>query len=400
MKSRIFALLVGVTVALTACSKPAEQPAPPAQTHAEPDAHEDGEDAHGENVVTMTASVQEQVGIKTAPVERRALETQLTTTGEFEANPDRVAHVTTRVPGRVVALHKSIGDSVQAGAPLATLDSVELGQAQSAFLEALARKDLAAKTYERQSKLFKDELIAQKEVLAASNDLSLAKIEVDKAKSQLKLYGMTEARISALARNRQLDPTLPLVAPLSGVVLSRHLTLGEVLEPGAAQPAFTLTDVSELWVVANLYEKDLALVKEGQPAAVTTTAYPGKTYRGRVSLISTALEPETRTAKARIVVQNADRKLKPQMFATAQIAVGDREALAIPSEALVQDKSETFVFVRKGPDSFERQPVQVGLKAEGFYPVTSGLNQGQEIVVKGAFTLKSELVKESLGHDH
>ena len=411
MKLKYLGLLLSTTLVLAACNKPSDQARPPAETHAEQGGHAEGEhkegqaeegheDGHAENVVNLTADVQKKVGITTSPVTQQSLETVLTTTGEFEANPDRVAHVTTRVPGRVINLHKSIGDSVRAGEPLATLDSVELGQAQSAFLEALARHDLAAKTYERQSKLFKDELIAQKEVLAASNQLSLAKIDVDKAKSQLKLYGMTDARIASLAKNRNLDPTVPLLAPIGGVVVMRHLTLGEVLEPGAAQPAFTLTDVSELWVNANLFEKDLALVKEGQPATVTTPAYPGKSYRGRVSLISTALDPETRTAKARIAVTNTDRKLKPQMFATARIAIGDHAALAIPAEAKVQDQSETFVFVRKGPESFEKRPVQLGLKAGEFYPVTSGLNPGEDIVVKGAFTLKSELVKESLGHDH
>lgn len=400
LRNRTIALVAASALMLSGCAKQAEKPAPQAEAehHAEGEAHHD--DPHEEGVVRLAAPIQRQIGLASAPLGTRSLATVLTTTGAIEANGNREAHVTTRVPGRVIALYKAVGDVVRAGEPLATLDSVELGQAQSAYLEAYARYELSRSTFDREQKLFQEQLIAQKEALAAENQLRLSEIDLQKAKSQLSLYGFTDARVRKLAATRRLDPTIPLLAPIGGVVLSRELTLGEVLEPRTEAPAFILTDVSQLWANANLFEKDLPLVYEGQQATIKTPAYPGKTYRGRVSLISTTLDKETRTAKARIVVDNADRKLKPDMFATIRIEVGAKEALALPAEAVTREKEQTFVFVRTEPEAFERRPVSVGDKVGEHYPVLEGLKAGEDVVVKGAFTLKSELQKESLSHDH
>lgn len=397
--------LLLAALSLSACwgGAPKKEEAPPAHEEVghEDEGHKEGEEAHNESEVVLAVDAQQGIGLATAVAARRPIATELVTTGEVEANANREAHVTTRVPGRVSAIYKNVGDAVRAGEPLAMLDSVALGEAQSAYLEALARQELARSTYERQRKLYQAELIAQKEVIAAQNQLRLAQIDVDKAKSQLRLYGYTAGRTATLASRRELDPTVPLLAPIAGVVLERHLTLGEMLEPGAQQPAFMLTDVSELWVNANLYERDLARVKVGQAATVVVPAFPGKTYSGRVSLISTALEKESRTAKARIVVTNGDRRLRPDMTATVRIAVDSQQTLAVPEAAIVQDAGEKFVFVRKDGTTFERRPVKVGAKSGEWVAVESGLQPGETVVTKGSFSLKSELMKESLGgHGH
>ncbi|MNS04991.1 Cobalt-zinc-cadmium resistance protein CzcB [compost metagenome] len=424
---RILAWLLIPTVVLAACSKPAEEatkkPRDAAATeehtqpgeahgpgeegqHAEGEAgHTDGEDAgggaHNENAVSLKPESQRIIGLATEPAQLRPVKTVFTTTGEIEANANREAHVTTRVPGRVVKVAKNVGDRVGAGETLAVLDSVELGEAQSTYLEAIAKYDLARSTHARQQRLYRDELIAQKEVIAASNALRLAQIDVNTAKNRLELLGFTPARIAALASGRRLDPTVPLLSPIRGVVIARHLTIGEVLEPRAEQPAFTVSDISELWVNATLYERDLARVHQGQSATITTPAYPGKVYRGRVSVISTGLEKETRTATARIVVANPDGLLKPDMAADVRIEVGSQSTLAVPSSAIVKDKDDTYVFIRKGPESFERRPVEAGEPVGGLVPITKGLTAGEEVVVKGGFSLKAELSKEEFGeHGH
>ncbi|MNS18094.1 Cobalt-zinc-cadmium resistance protein CzcB [compost metagenome] len=184
-------------------------------------------------------------------------------------------------------------------------------------------------------------------------------------------------------------------------MVARHATIGELIQPEDEQPAFIVSDITELWVNASLYERDLSRVHEGQRAVVTTPAYPGRSFAGRVSLISTALEEQTRTAKARIVVKNPDLRLKPEMFANIKIALGSRPTLAIPSSAVMQEKGETFVFTKQSDTTFERRPVQVGAPAGGFVPVESGLKAGETVVTDGAFTLKAELLKESFGeHEH
>jgi cobalt-zinc-cadmium efflux system membrane fusion protein len=284
---------------------------------------------------------------------------------------------------------------------MATIESTELGQAQSAFLEAQARYGPAKATLDRLRRLFQEDLVARKELLAAENQVRLAEIDLEKTRNQLALLGYGPDRINSLVRSRQIDATIPVTAPISGIIIAKHVTLGEQISPGDVEPAFTISDVSDLWVNANLYEKDLAKVHEGQKAVVTTPAFLGRTYQGRVSLISTTLDEVTRTAKARIVVANSDRRLKPEMFATIRIKVGQQQALAIPESALVTDKDETFVFVQRAPETFEKRPIQVGEKAGGLYPVTAGLKAGEPVVTAGGFTLKSELLKESFGeHDH
>lgn len=384
-------------VALLATGCPRGEP-PPAQGaedhHAEHQEHDKG-------VVALDAAAQAAIGLTTELAVNRQLTAELITTGEFEPNANKEAHVTTRIAGRVSAISKNVGDRARRGEELAMLESVELGQAQAAYLQALARWELASATATRQRTLLAQDLIARKEVLAADNGLRLAQIELDNASNQLALYGYGADRVRSLGRSRRLDPTLPLTAPIAGVVIERHLTVGEMVRPEDKQPAFTLSDVSELWVDATIFEKDLARVRAGQPATVTTPAYPGQRYHGKVSLVSTVLAKSTRSATARVVVPNPDGRLKPDMTATIHIAVGENTALAVPVAALVRDKDETYVFVRTGPTAFARRDVEAGPAVAGWVPIAKGLAAGEPVVVKGSFTLKAELTKESFGeHAH
>lgn len=405
---KLSSVFVAALVALTACHRAtpdAPQRAEPPEEHA--DSHgahgEEHTDApgHSEGIVKLPGDAQQRIGLRTVVAEIRKVPFMLRTTGELEANADQVAHVGTRVPGRTVRIAGSVGDRVKAGEVLAVIESVELGEAQSAFLEAQARHDLAQSAYTRKLNLFRSELTAEKEVQEAENALRVARIDQEKAENHLKLFGYTAGRIQKLARDRQLDPTVPMLAPIPGIVTSRHLTIGERVEPKAESPAYVILNPSQLWANANLYERDLAKVKIGQEATVTVAAYPGRTFRGRVSLISPELDPKTRTAHARIVVDNSGDMLKPKMFATVQVATGTQQSLAVPNTAIQQDKDKTFVFIQTGPDTFLRRDVEVGDSAGALIPIREGLQPGDKVVAEGGFTLKSEALKESFGeHDH
>lgn len=394
-----------LAIALSGCSKSENATKEQGEKHADyagdtHDEHEEGE-GHAENLVRLDADAQRRIKLAVSEVTIRPLDRTLTTTGEFEANADRLAHVTTRMPARVTRIFKTVGDLVQAGEAMATLESLELGQAQSEFLEAQANHALAKSTLERQRKLFRSDLAPQKEVLAAETQLRVAEITLEKSKNRLKLYGYTPERIASLTKSRQIDPTVPLASPINGVVVAKALTLGEMLSPDMKEHAFTVSDTSDLWVDATLYEKDMPQVSVGQAADVTASVYPGKTYRGRVALISPELNKETRTARARIVVPNPSAKLKPEMFASVRIAVSKQEMLALPQSALIQEKEATFAFVQTGPETFEKRPIKLGGKASAYYPVLSGLTPGEKVVTEGSFTLKAESVKESFGeHEH
>ncbi|MNS08865.1 Cobalt-zinc-cadmium resistance protein CzcB [compost metagenome] len=401
--------LLVATLVVAGCARQGGEPKAQEAPHGAGEQHEahggehEGhadEHGHGAGVVHMDAEAQKRAGLKVEKSAVHAVPGLLQTTGTFEANGDREAHVTPRIAGRVVKVYKTVGAQVRSGEPLVMIESLELGQAQSDFLQAQARHDLAKATRERQRKLFGSDLTAKKDVQAAESEARVLEIDLERSRNQLKLLGFGPERQATLAAQRKLDPTVPVLSPIGGRVVARHVTLGEMIRPDAEEPAYTVSDMSTLWLHAHLYERDLARVQEGQSATLTTPAYPGRSFKGRVTLISTALERDTRTAQARITVANPDGRLKPQMFANVRIDVGTRQVLAVPQSALVQDKQQTFVFVQKDSDAFERREVKVGPLAGGVYPVESGLSAGEAIVVEGGFTLKSELMKESFGEHH
>ena len=420
---RTLTTLVAAAVMMSACARTADE-GKAAATPAAHDAHEgtsgehadeaghgaekEGEhhDEHGhgpEGQVTMPAEAQRAAGVKVAPLAERVLPITVEATGTFEANAEREAHVTTRIAGRVTRVTAAIGRRVHAGETLAVIESVELGRAQVAFLQAQARHELALAAAHRQRALYAGQVAARKDLLAADNQARQAGIELEGARNELALLGFTAPRTARLQRSRKLDPTVPMLAPISGTVIARHVTLGESLRVEDPEPAFVLSDPSVLWVAASIQERDLARVAAGQAATVTTGAFPGRRFAGRVALLASSLDAATRTARARVVVANQDGKLRPQMFADVSIATGARRSLAVPESAVNEDLEarETFVFVREDADRFEKRVVQLGAEVGGHRPVLGGLERGDEVVVEGGFTLKSELLKESFGeHEH
>jgi cobalt-zinc-cadmium efflux system membrane fusion protein len=379
--------LVAAALALSGCPKPeAAHEAAPAEV-AEP------------GVVKMALDVQRREGVRVEAVAMQPLTLALTATGAFQANADKEAHVSPRVAARVLKVYKTVGDRVRAGEPLALLESLEVGRAEAEYLESQARAELGRSTLQRQHELFKSDLTAKKELLAAENQQRVNEIDLERTRNQLRLFGFTDARLAELARSRRIDPTMTLSAPIGGVVIAKHITLGETLAPDAAEPAFLLSDNSALWVDATLYERDLARVHEGQAVQVSTPAYPGRTYPGRVSLISTVMDQVTRTAKARVVVANADGRLKPEMFANVRIETGTQQVLALPQRSVLREKEEVFVLVQTDPETFKRRPVKLGAVSGGAVEVKEGLQAGEKVAVDGAFTLKSELLKASFGEE-
>lgn len=402
------ALLFASLLVLAGCNRESTSngggEAPEAARQADHGAHEGEGASHQEppeGRVEMGLEAQRQAALVVVPARVQRVPTLFTTTGEFQANADRLAQVKPQGTGRVVRVLKTVGEAVREGEPLALVQSAELGEAQAAFLEAQAKADLAQEGAVRQRKLFAEELTARKEVVAAENALRVARLDVERRRQQLRTLGLSDERIQGVASQQRIEATVPLVAPIGGVVTEKHLTLGQTLEPGAADPAFVIVDTSSLWVNANLYEKDLAQVREGHVAEVSTPAYPGRRFRGRVALISPTLDKETRTAKARIVVANPERLLRPEMFATVRLQTGARQAVAIPASAVMQDQSESYVFVQQGETTFEKRPVELEAKSGELVPVRAGLAAGERVVTTGAFTLKAELLKESFGeHEH
>ena len=328
-----------------------------------------------------------RAGIKIEKIEPQERAEQVTVTATIQANQDRLARVAPRVPGRIVRVSASLGDHVKTGQPLAVLDSIELGEARSAYLQASSEDAVAQAGFERAQRLQADAIIPEKEFLRARAEHEKARAALRAAADRLRMMGVDPEKLSG--------STFPVVAPFAGTIIEKKAVLGE-LAP-VDQSLFTVADLSVLWIEANLFEKDLAKVRPGAQASVTVAAYPGEGFKGKLTYISSVMDKESRTVKARVEVPNPDGRLKPEMFATAAIRTGSSvKALLLPEDAVLLVQGQPTVFVaEKG--GFEPRPVELGERGQGMVVIKSGIAAGETVVVGGAYALKARLLKSQIG---
>lgn len=376
--------------------------------HTEKDPHGTGKEEHGEEDhheehgeekrVVMQAEVQKRSGIVVAEATRRRLPGNISATGRVEANSDRVAHVSPRISGKLVSVASSLGESVAAGQVLATIDSVELGEALGRYHQSRTRLALAQSSLERIKGLVEKKIAPRKDILQAETDWRLAQSELHADEERLLLYGLPA---SELQKEKQGRPLLPVRSPISGVIIEKHAIVGELADP--SKNLFTVADLSSAWVMVDIHEKDLARVRRGQPAEVMVGAFAGSVFRGRITHLSDMVDEATRTVKARVEVTNHGRRLKPGMFATVRLPSADDAppVLAVPEDALQELDGRKILFVAESDTEFAVRPVEVGRTSGGMVEVVSGLEEGERYVAKGTFTLKAEIRKgEIQGHQH
>jgi membrane fusion protein, heavy metal efflux system len=329
-------------------------------------------------------------GIQVQAVTEQAVHGQITATASVQANQDRLAHIQPRVAGRVVKVNANLGDQVRAGQTLAVLDSIELGEAQSAYRQAESEAALARAGFERAERLIGEQIIPQKDYLRARAEYEKARTALRSATEKLRLLGVSPGKDSG--------STFPLSSPFIGTVIEKDAVLGELIQPDKS--LFTVADLSVVWIEADLYEKDLGRIAPGGEAHVSVAAYPDETYSGRVTYISSTADKETRTVKARIEVANPEGRLKPGMFASVALDASTAvKALAVPDEAVVLMEGKPTVFVQEH-GGFEPRTVTLGDKLQGRVIVKEGLEDGDGAVVKGAYALKARLLKSQIGEGH
>lgn len=373
---------------------------PGAHEGEKPGAHEEeGHDEHeGETgSVKMTAEVQKENGVVVASAQMQPLVGLISVTGKVEANADRMAHVSPRISGKVVSVKTSLGDSVSAGQTLATLDSVELGEAINRYHQSKTKLDLAHSNMERIKVLVEKKIAARKDILQAETDYKMAQTELHTDEERLSLYGVSTAELKA---DSHKNPLLPVRSPIGGTITEKHAMVGELADPSTS--LYTVADLSTVWVMVDVNEKDLAKVHKGQAASVMVGAFPDLKLVGRITYIADLVNESTRTVKARIEVANPGRKLKPEMFATVELelASDSPSVLAIPEEAVQDLDGKKVVFVAESATEFVARTVQVGRMAGGMIEIVEGLKVGESYAIKGAFILKSEVKKGELVDEH
>jgi cobalt-zinc-cadmium efflux system membrane fusion protein len=361
----------------------------------------EGNEGHGEHgeagSVTMTAEAQKQNGVVVAPAAKQRLSGVISATGKVEVNADRIAHVSPRIPGKIVTVTASLGDSVGAGQTLATLDSVELGEALSRYRQSKTKLALAQSNMERVKALVEKKIAARKDILQAETDYKTTQTELHTDEERLSLYGVSRSDLRGDDHNK---PLLPVRSPIGGVITEKHAIVGELADP--SRSLYTVADLSSVWVMVDINEKDLARVHKGQAATVAVGAFPDLKLKGRITYIADLVNESTRTVKARIEVANPGRKLKPEMFATVELSLpaDAPPVVAIPEDALQDLDGNKVVFVTEKDAEFAARQVQAGRATGGMIEIVAGLKEGERYAVKGAFILKSELKKGEMKDEH
>ncbi len=358
---------------------------------------------HAEERIALSGEARQTVSFQIVTVQRRGLEQEIRTTAVIEPNENRLAHISPRIPGRVVEVKAFLGDAVKTGHILAELDSLELGQAKAAYLTAQAHREVAQAHYQREERLFRQQISAEKEYLAARGEFLRADTQWKAARETLRLLGLRDREIEQLNWRGGKQPLsrFPLLAPFAGIVVEKHLTIGELLKP-EDQP-YTIADLSALWVLLDIYEKDLNHIRLGAQARLVVDAYPGESFQGTITYVSDLLDKTTRTARARVEIANPDRRLKPGMFATATVAAmipHATEVLAIPAAAVHRVREQPVAFVQEAEGVFVPRRLKLGRAAGGYVEILEGLTEGELVVTEGGFYLKSALLREEMGGEH
>lgn len=344
--------------------------------------------------VDLTASDLKKARIRTARVTERALEAALRVPGVVKLNEYRVVHVTPIADGIVKQVPVILGEHVRSGQPLAIVFSSELAEAETQYLSELAELDVDHKKLLRTQNLLKLGAASQQEEEEVNAAHVARELHVRAALERLKLLGAEGPRIAALKQAGQTDSNITVRAPMDGLVTARMANVGLVVTKGSE--LFTVADLSRVWIMGSLNEKDFASVHVGTAAHITTSAYPGRAWNGRVAYIDPQVDSSTRTAQVRIEVANPGESLRIQMYVDIAFASRGATGVTVPEAAVqsIGDRQFVFLPLKDNEGSFSVHPVRLGPADNGYYAVLEGLKPNDEVVTDGSFILKAEGVRQ------
>jgi len=344
--------------------------------------------ASGAEVRVNTVEVDQNMmpNVRVELVREQALHQLLTATGKVQFNEDRTARVLAPLPGQVLDLQVRVGDMVQKDQPLFSIKSREVAAWVTDYLQSQRDQDLAEKTYAMHKDLFDHQAASRISLQQAEGDLAKAKAQVARADEALRVVGLDPKEIEKTGSLRSL---IPVLAPLSGTVMERTLTAGQFVQ-GDGTALLTIADLGTVWVLVDVFESDIHLVRPGLKVTVTAAAYPSQRFMATVDRISDKVDPDTRTLKVRLLVSNPGLLLKPEMFISASVELSAvTNGVTVPATAVFTEDDKSYLFVATGERSFERRLVLATPDAPGRLRVTRGLRTGDRIVSDGVLLLKS-----------
>lgn len=333
--------------------------------------------------------------IKDGKVELGQFTEEVRVSGRIDFNESFLARIGANVTGRVSEILGFPGQMVKQGDLLAKITSTELTQSQLSYLQAKSASQLAEQAANRARILYKEDVIALAELQRREAEATSAKAQFGAANDQLRVQGMDQASIDRLAKTSVIKSINNVLATIDGEIVERKITKGQVVQP--AEALFTIADLDALWAIAEVPESAAYLIRKGQKSSIIVPALRNQQIEGVVSHVSSIVNPQTRTVLVRMDVSNQSGQVKPGMLATMLIDSQPSERLLVPLEAIVREDNYDYVYVREDDERYRMVMVKLGPEGKGYRPVISGLKEGAEIVIQGAYHLNTERKKQLSG---
>jgi cobalt-zinc-cadmium efflux system membrane fusion protein len=345
---------------------------------------------------TFRATAQQLKSLTVEPVQIHAFVSEELTEGKIAVNGDRATPVFSPYSGRVTRVIAGLGDTVKAGAPLATLEASEFVQAQNDLRLAASQIKLARINETRKHALYDAKGGSLQDWQSAQADLASAETALTSVRNRLRILGKSDTDIDALERASNINPVVTLTAPIAGVVVDRQVGPGQYLQAGGGTPVYTIADPTSVWLLANVREADAGLVKLGQSVEVRVLAYPNRTFKARVTYIAALVDPITHRLPVRAEIENRDGALKPEMFANFRILTSDAsDSPAVPEAAVVYEGSAAHVWVLRDDGLLGLRAIRTGRSSNGLIEVLDGLKPGERVVTKGGLFIDQVAVPAS-----
>jgi cobalt-zinc-cadmium efflux system membrane fusion protein len=336
---------------------------------------------------TQLGSVRvDTAGLRDFPIEKAAI-------GSIDFNEEMLTQVFTPNPGRIVGLFAKVGDEVEKGQTLFTIDSPDLVQASSTLISAAGVLNLTNRNLARLKGLFETRAVSQKDLEQATSDQQAAEGALRAARDAVRIFGKTDAEIDRIIADRRVDPSLVVASPISGRITARNAAPGLLVQPGNTPAPYTVADISTMWMLANVAESDSPAFNVGQEVKVTVMAHPGRVYEGKISTIGSTVDPLTHRVLVRSEIADPTHELRSGMFANFVIRTGDPvRSVGVPVNGVVREGDGTMTaFVTADRRRFTRRTVKIGLQREGFDQILDGLQAGELVATEGALFLSNAL---------
>ncbi|HEX2869144.1 MAG TPA: efflux RND transporter periplasmic adaptor subunit [Ignavibacteriales bacterium] len=342
-----------------------------------------------------------EIGLETEKVTFKPFTGYLKVPAKVITNQDQEAQVGSLVQGRVKRVFVKVGDFVKAGQELMDVEGLEIGEIKAAYITAKSSLNFQKANYDRQKVLSEQKVGSQKALLEAQSEYEKARAEFDAADKKIHSIGLNDNEVTdskGSHSEEHTSGTLPVKAPISGVVIERNVVIGQLID--GTTNAFRIVNTSSVWIDGQLSEKDVNKVNSSPAVVFASSSQPDKEFNGKVSYVGQVIDEKSRTVTLRAEFSNKNNLLKAQMFGELTVPVSQNsKSILIPSEAVVRFDNQEYVFIQKDASTFQRRAVKTGSQAGDLVEIREGLKEGEIVVTKGSFYLKSEMMKSEFGEE-